>query len=120
MFAPKPRDFVVGVPRKIRRLALRSALTCKAQDHEITVLDALALDAAKTKKMAEVLKNLGAPRKALVVVPASDETLLRATRNLPGITLTHVGSLNVYDILAHERFIITQEAVRLVEEVYAS
>jgi len=120
VFAPKPRDFVVTVPRKIRRLALKSALTCKAQDQEITVLDKLALDAAKTKKMAEVLKNLGAPRKALVVVPASDEMLLRATRNLPGITLTHVGSLNVYDILAHERFIITQEAVRLVEEVYAS
>ena len=120
VFAPKPRDFVVAVPRKVRRIALKSVLTSKVQEQEIIVLDRLALTAAKTRQMAALLKNLGSPRKALVVVDKSDETILRATRNLPGITLTHVGTLNVYDILTHEKFIITQDAVRLVEEVYAS
>lgn len=120
VFAPKPRDFVVSVPRKVRRLALKSVLTSKVQDQEIIVLDKLTLSEAKTRLMAGVIKNLGAPRKALVVLDKADETVLRATRNLPGITLTHVGALNVYDILAHGQLIITQDAVQLVEEVYAS
>lgn len=120
VFAPKPRDFVVSVPRKVRRLALKSAMTCKVQENEIVVLDQLKLTEAKTRRMAEVLKNLGSPRKALVVTRDPDEMLLRAARNIPGVTLTHVGSLNVYDILAHDSFIITQEAVRRAEEVFAS
>ncbi|MDR2657504.1 MAG: 50S ribosomal protein L4 [Oscillospiraceae bacterium] len=120
VFAPKPRDFVVAVPRKVRRLALKSALTCKARDNEIIVLDRLELAAPKTRLMAKVLGNLGSPRKALIVTSESSEQLLRAARNIPGVTLTHVGSLNVYDILAHDRFIITQDAARRAEEVFAS
>lgn len=120
VFAPKPRDFVISVPRKVRRIALKSVLTSKVQEQEIIVLDQLSLTEAKTRQMAAVLKSLGSPRKALVVLDKANETVLRATRNLPGITLTHVGTLNVYDILRHDKFIITQDAVRLVEEVYAS
>ncbi|MDR1570432.1 MAG: 50S ribosomal protein L4 [Oscillospiraceae bacterium] len=120
VFAPKPRDFVVSVPRKVRRLALKSALTCKANEKEIIVLDQLALTEPKTRRMAEVLKNLGSPRKALIVTKESDSLLLRATRNIPGVKLSHVGTLNVYDILAYDFFIITQEAVRHAEEVFAS
>jgi len=120
VFAPKPRDFVVSVPRKVRRLALRSALTCKVRENEITVLDRLALDEPKTRLMAGVLRNLGSPRKALIVTASPDEMLLRATGNIPGVTLTFVDTLNVYDILAHDRFIITEEAVRRAEEVFAS
>ncbi|MDR1599937.1 MAG: 50S ribosomal protein L4 [Oscillospiraceae bacterium] len=120
VFAPKPRDFVVAVPRKVRRLALKSALTCKLRDNEVTVLDRLELDAPKTRLMARALVSLGSPRKALIVVSESNETLLRAARNIPGVTMTHVGSLNVYDILAHDRFVITQDAARRAEEVFAS
>jgi len=120
VFAPKPRDFVINVPRKVRRLALRSALTSKVRENELIVLDSLTLSEAKTKKMAEVLKALGSPRKALLVTAGVDETIGRAARNLPNVLLSHVGILNVYDILRYEKLIITQDAVRLAEEVFAS
>ena len=119
VFAPKPRDFVVTVPRKVRRLALRSALTCKALEREVTVLDQLSIVEPKTRRVAQILKNLGSPRKALLVTETSDPMLLRAASNIPNVTLTHVGTLNVYDILAHDRFIITADAVARATEVFA-
>ena len=118
VFAPKPRSYRISVPRKIRRLAMKSALTSKVQDGSIIVLDSLTLSEGKTKLMAEVLKNLGSPRKALVVIPGRDENVVRASSNLQGVKTAYVNTINVLDILNYDKFIITQEAVKLVEEVY--
>lgn len=118
VFAPKPRDYDICVPRKVRRLAIKSALTSKVQDGSIIVLDKLALEEGKTKLMAEVLKNLGSPRKALVVIPARDENVVRASSNIEGVKTAYVNTINVLDILNHDKFIITRDAVKLVEEVY--
>ena len=118
VFAPKPRDYSICVPRKVRRLAMKSALTSKVLDGSIIVLDNLTLAEGKTKLMAEVMKNLGSPRKALVVTPGRDENVVRASNNLTGVKTASVGTINVLDILNYDKFIITQEAVKLVEEVY--
>lgn len=118
VFAPKPRDYHICVPRKVRRLAMKSALTSKVMDGSIIVLDSLTLAEGKTKLMAEVMKNLGSPRKALVVMPARDENVVRASSNLVGVKTASVNTINVLDILNYDKFIITQEALKLVEEVY--
>ena len=118
VFAPKPRDYHICVPRKVRRLAMKSALTSKVMDGSIIVLDSLTLAEGKTKLMAEVMKNLGSPRKALVVIPARDENVVRASSNLVGVKTASVNTINVLDILNYDKFIITQEALKLVEEVY--
>lgn len=119
VFAPKPRSYDISVPKKVRRLAMRSAFTSKAQADEIIVLDKLSLSAPKTKEMVKVLRNLGATKKALVLVAEKDEALLRASRNIPGVTIALVNTINVYEILRHDAFILTQDAVRQAEEVYA-
>lgn len=119
VFAPKPRDYDISVPKKVRRLAMKSAFTSKAQADEIIVLDSLKLAAPKTKEMVKVLRALGATKKALVLVAEKDEELLRAARNIPGVTVALVNTINVYEILRHDAFIMTQDAVRQVEEVYA-
>ena len=119
VFAPKPRDYRISVPRKVRRLAMRSALTCKVNDAEIIVVDQLAVAEAKTKNIAAMLKALGADKKALIVTKDADPMIVRASNNIPGVQTTFVGSLNVYDILNCDKFIISQDAVKLVEEVYA-
>ena len=119
VFAPKPRDYDISVPKKVRRLAMRSAFTSKAQADEIIVLDKLALPAPKTREMVKVLRNLGATKKALVLVAEKDEALLRASHNIPGVTIALINTINVYEILRHDAFILTQDAVRQAEEVYA-
>ena len=119
VFAPKPRDYRISVPRKVRRLAMRSALTCKVNDAEMIVIDQLAVAEAKTKNIAAMLKALGADKKALIVTKDVDPMIVRASNNIPGVKTTVVGSLNVHDILDCDKFIISQEAVKLVEEVYA-
>lgn len=119
VFAPKPRDYDISVPKKVRRLAMKSAFTSKAQADEIIVLDSLKLAAPKTKEMVKVLRALGATKKTLVLVAEKDEELLRAARNIPGVTVALVNTINVYEILRHDAFIMTQDAVRQVEEVYA-
>ena len=119
VFAPKPRCYRISVPRKVRRLAMRSALTCKANDSEILVIDNLALTEAKTKNVANMLKALKAEKKALIVTKEADPMFVRASANIPGVKTTFVGSLNVHDILDCDKFIISQDAVKLVEEVYA-
>ena len=118
VFAPKPRDYHICVPRKVRRLAMKSALTTKVQEGSIIVLDSLTLEQGKTRLMAEIMKNLGSPRKALVVIPGRDENVVRASSNLPGVKTAYVNTINVLDILNYDKFIITQDAVKLVEEVY--
>jgi large subunit ribosomal protein L4 len=117
-FAPKPRNYSYTLPKKLRRLALKSALSSKVEENNITVLDSLALSEAKTKEIVKVLNNLKVENKALVVIPGKDEAVERAARNLPNVKLAFVNTINVLDILNYDRFIITQDAARLVEEVY--
>ena len=95
VFAPKPRDYSICVPRKVRRLAMKSALTSKVLDGSIIVLDNLTLAEGKTKLMAEVMKNLGSPRKALVVTPGRDENVVRASNNLAGVKTASVEILAI-------------------------
>ena len=119
MFAPKPRDYVISVPRKVKRLALKGALTSKVTEGEMIVLDKITLAAPKTKLVAAMLAKLGCEKKTLLVLPGKDETVTRAAHNIPGVTCAYVNTINVLDILAHDKFVITQDAVKLVEEVYA-
>ena len=119
VFAPKPRDYYIAVPKKVRRLAFKSAMTSKLNAGEIIVVDEINLKEAKTKLMAQVMKNLKADRKALVVLPEKDETVVRATANLAEAATTYVGTLNVYDILNAGKVVLTKAAVQAVEEVYA-
>ena len=119
VFAPKPRDYVINVPKKVRRLAMKSALTAKLNDGELIVVDEIKLADAKTKLMAVVLKNLDATKKTLVVLPEPDATLVRATANLAYAATTNVNTLNVYDILNAAKVVFTKAAVTSAEEVYA-
>jgi large subunit ribosomal protein L4 len=118
VFAPKPRDYSKDVNKKVKRLALKSALSMKVADSDIIVLSELALSEGKTKEMAAVLKNLNAT-KALVVLSGVDEKVIRASANIPGVMTIQADSLNVYDVLKYDKFIITQDSVKKVEEVYA-
>ena len=119
VFAPKPRDYVISVNKKVRRLAFRSALTSKFNAGEIIVVDQLNLAEGKTKLMAAALKKLNAEKKALVVLPERDENVVRATANLAQAKTTYVNTLNVYDILNADKVILTKAAKESVEEVYA-
>ena len=119
VFAPKPRDYDLAVNKKVRRLAFKSALTSKLNAGEIVVVDSLELKEAKTKLMAGVLKALDAEKKALVVLPERDETVIRATNNLPEAKISYVNTLNVYDILNADKVVLTKAAKESVEEVYA-
>ena len=119
VFAPKPRDYRISVPRKVRRLAMKSALTSKATESEIIVVDNIQLAEAKTKNVVNMLKALGADKKALIVTADPDEMVVRASNNIQNVKTTFVGSLNVVDILNCDKFIISLDAVKRVEEVYA-
>jgi large subunit ribosomal protein L4 len=119
VFAPKPRDYSYSVPKKVRRLALKSVLTDKLQNNEMIVVDHLNFDAPKTKEMKKVLANLKADRKALIVMAEKDTNVIRSASNIPFVATTLVNTINVYDILKYNSFIITKEAVKRVEEVYA-
>lgn len=117
VFAPKPRDYSYTVPKKIKRIAMKSALSSKVSDNDIIVLEGLNLEEPKTKVVADMLKSLEA-RKALIVVPEKDETAYKSARNIEGVAILPVNNLNVYDILKYEKFIITKDAVSKVEEVF--
>ena len=119
VFAPNPRDYRYSVPKKVRRLAMKSALTSKVQDNEIVVLDALKLDAPKTKEMIKVLENVKAAKKALIVTAEKDDVIIKAAANIPGVKTTMVSQMNVYEIVNHTSFIVTADAVKKIEEVYA-
>ena len=119
VFAPKPRDYVIAVPKKVRRLAFKSALTSKLMDGDIIVVDALKLDEAKTKLMAKFLSNFELKNETLLVLPGRDETVLRAGGNIADLQTLYVNTLNVYDILKAGKIILTQDALKGVEEVYA-
>ena len=117
VFAPKPRDYRLSVNKKVKRLAMKSALTSKVQENELIVFDALDIAAPKTKEMIKVLNNVDV-KKALIVLPEKDEIVERASHNIPGVKTTLVGTLNVYEILKYEKLILTKDALAKVEEVY--
>ncbi len=119
VFPPQPRSYAYTLPKKVRRLALKSALSAKVQKGNIIILDQLAMAEPKTNEFAGILDNLKVDRKALVVTAGVDNVIVKSARNIPGITPTHASSLNVYDILAHEKLIMTRDAVTKVEEVLA-
>lgn len=117
VFAPKPRDYRLCLNKKVKRLAMKSALSDKALENEVIVFDNLALEAPKTKEMVKVLKNVDVCN-ALIVLPGRDETVERAAHNIAGVKATYVGTLNPYDILKAKTLILTQDSLKMVEEVY--
>lgn len=118
VFGPKPRDYSYEIPKKVKRLALKSALSSKVKDNEIIVLDEFKADEPKTKKVAELLKNLNV-KNALIVIPEGEKNIELSARNIKGVKTLYANSLNTYDILKYDKFIITKDAVSIVEEVYA-
>ena len=119
VLGPKPRSYRYTVPKKVRRLAMKSALSAKAQDQGVIVLEKLELEEAKTKRMVGVLGNLDvAGKSALVVIAGNDAAVVRSARNIPYVKTSSVNTLNVYDILKYEKFVVTLDAVAGIEEVY--
>ncbi|EGT3903604.1 50S ribosomal protein L4 [Clostridioides difficile] len=118
-FAPKPRSYKYTLPKKVRRLAMKSALSSKVQNSEVIVLDALNMDAPKTKEFAQILNNINAAKKALVVIADKNDNVIKSARNIEGVQTALVNTMNVYDILKYDSFVITTDAVKKVEEVYA-
>jgi len=119
VFAPKPRSYRYTVPKKVRRLAMLSALSSKVQDGEIIVVDEISFEEPKTKEMIKMLEAIKAEKKALIVTAAKDENIVKSAANIQGIRTALVGTMNVYDILNHTSFIVTKEAIEKIEEVYA-
>jgi large subunit ribosomal protein L4 len=119
VFGPTPRSYSYKLPRKVRRLAIRSALSTKVLNNEIVVLDALQFEAPKTKEMVQVLKGLNVERKALVVTGEFTENVAKSARNIPGVKFVTASGINVLDVLNYDKLVITQDAVSKVEEVLA-
>ncbi len=117
VFAPKPRDYSQQVNKKVKRIAMKSALWSKVVDSEIVVFDEWKLEAAKTKEMIKVL-NAVEVKKALIVLADADETVIRAGANIPNVATTLVSTLSVYDILKYDKLILTKDSVAKIEEVY--
>ena len=118
VFAPKPRDYSVKMNKKEKAAAIKSALSSKVAEEKFIVVDGLAFDEIKTKKMAAVLENLKV-NKALVVLDKKDENVILSARNIPEVRTVMSGSVNVYDVLKYGNVVITKEAVAQIEEVYA-
>ena len=118
-FAPKPRSYRYTVPRKVRRLAMLSMLSSKLADGEMIVVDAMSFEKPSTKEMIKTLANLGAAKKALIVTGTVDENVMKSAANIPGVVTTTTGQMNVYEIVNHNSFIVTKDAVKKIEEVYA-
>ena len=118
VFAVKPRSYRMSVPRKVRRLAMVSALTSKAVENEIIVLDKIELAEAKTKYVAQMLKAVNAAKKAMIVTADADTSVVRAGSNIEGVKVSHVGMLNVVDILGYTSFIVPTDAINKLEALY--
>ncbi|CAM3763488.1 MULTISPECIES: 50S ribosomal protein L4 [Paenibacillus] len=119
VFGPTPRSYTFKLPKKVRRLAIKSALSSKVNDNAIIVLDQLTLNAPKTKEFANILSNLKVGRKALIVAPSYDDNVALSARNIPGVKFVAADGINVLDVLSYDQLIITKEAVQKVEEVLA-
>lgn len=118
VFAPKPRDFSQKINKTAKRVALVSALSAKLSDGNMIVVDKIQLENTKTKEMAAVMKALGVEKRALLVVTDEDAAVVRAARNIPDVTTIASELINVYDVVANEKFIATQAAVKKIEEAY--
>jgi len=118
VFAPKPRDYRTSVPKSMRKVAMKSALTSKVQENQMIILDTLNFEAPKTKNIVEMLKALEA-NKALIITAESNEVVYKSARNIQGISIIPANNINVYDLLKYEKLIITKDAVSKIEEVYA-
>ena len=119
VFAPKPRDYRYAVPKKVKRLALKSVLSAKVADKEIIVLDELKFAEPKTKEMVKVLENIKADKKALIVMDEKDENVVRSASNIQGVRTALVSTMNVYEIINHYSLVLTKAAAERIEEVYA-
>ena len=116
---PKPRSYRLALNKKVKRLALKSAFSSKVLDGDMIVVEKIEANEFKTKTMVNMLKALGADRKALVVLPEMDEKVIKSMANIPGVKTAQVNTLNVYDVLGCDKFIVAKEAVAKIEEVYA-
>ncbi len=116
---PKPRTYGGSINKKVRRLAMKSALSSKVADDELVVLDSFKMDAIKTKEVVKVLSALNTAKKTLIVLPEKDDVIYRSARNIAGVKVTVVNSLNVYDILNCDTMLVLKDAVAKIEEVYA-
>ena len=116
---PKPRTYGIDVNKKVRRLAMKSALSSKVAADEMIVLDSVKLDAIKTKEIAKMFEAIKAQKKVLVVLPENNEVIYKSTRNIEGAKVSTVNTLNVYDILNCDTIVVLKDAVTKIEEVYA-
>lgn len=116
-FGPKPRDYSYTMPKKIKRLAMKSVLSDKLANKNMIVLDSLSLDAPKTKDMKNILKNVNVGKTALIVTLNKEDNVVTSAKNLQGVTTTFAGSVNVYDLMRHQTLVITKEAALKLEEV---
>ena len=116
---PKSRTYGGSINKKVRRLAMKSALTSKVNADELVVLDSFKMDAIKTKEVVKVLNALNTAKKTLIVLPEKDDVIYRSARNIAGVKVTVVNSLNVYDILNCDTLLVLKDAVSKIEEVYA-
>ena len=116
---PKPRDYRYSINKKLKRIALKSALSAKYEAYEIFVVEDLKMDEIKTAAIAKLLKGLEIDTKALIVTAACDENVYKSARNIKGVTPTYVDVLNAYEVLKHDKFIIAKDAVSKIEEVLA-
>ncbi len=119
VFAPKPRDFSQKINQKMKVAALKSALSQKVRDNEITIINEIKAENGKTKEIATILKNLKMEKRVLLVVGERDELVIRACRNIENVTLINASLINVYDVVANANCIMTKDAVNKIEEVYA-
>ncbi|MGI6551283.1 MAG: 50S ribosomal protein L4 [Syntrophomonadales bacterium] len=118
VFGPHPRDYSIRLPKKVRRLALKSVLSGKLNSSDIVVVEELSFEEPKTRRMIEVLDALNVVEKALVVTADGDINVAKSARNIPGVKPVRADFMNVYDLLAYDKLVITKDAVAKVEEVY--
>ena len=118
VFAPKPRDYSYQVPKKLRRKALYSVLTSKVNENELIVLDSLSFEAPKTKEAANILNAIDAGKKAYVVTAENDKLVYRSFRNIEGVDVSAANLINVYDLVKHNKLVITKDAIAKLEEVF--
>lgn len=117
VFGPAPRDYSFSLPKKMKVAALKSALSDKLENKEIIIIDKLSLEKNKTSKMVEILKNLQAFKKPLIITEKEDSIIALSVRNIKGAQVLPVSKINTYDLVNHEKIIITKKALKLIEEV---
>ena len=119
VFAPKPRDYSYTLNKKVKRLAMKSVLSAKAQEENLVVIDAIKMDEIKTKSFKNFLKAVNADCKALVVTAENDDIVVKSAANIPGVLVTFANLINVYDILNAKKLVVDQAALAKIEEVFA-